>query len=239
MNVKVLNENVKLFSSEKVELLKKCDDLLKTLSVLQTKNTDLEFEKNQHKISATCSEKINSSLKTKVGKLKCENDSLQRENENLRDDVNRLQTNMNILKCHDQKLETENINLLKYIAQIEKRTQRTGQSKLTSKSLKQFKTEAEKALWFAESYGLLPEALKCSTKEGRSLSIKFSSLKETEKEKIRQLVYILDKFAISNAAYYELSMLEKSLPRKYLIVQENEQLDKLFHIERQQYRGLC
>lgn len=45
-------------------------------------------------------------------------------------------------------------------------------------------------------------------------------------------MYIIDKFAISYAAYYELSMLEKSLPRKYLMVQEKEKLDRLFHIER-------
>lgn len=61
--------------------------------------------------------------------------------------------------------------------------------------------------------------------------ISFSSLEDKKKEKLRQLVYIIDKFAISNAAYYELSMLEKSQPKKYLMVQEKEKLDRLFHIE--------
>lgn len=45
-------------------------------------------------------------------------------------------------------------------------------------------------------------------------------------------MYIIDKFAISNAAYYELSMLEKSQPKKYLMVQEKEKMDRLFHIEK-------
>lgn len=45
-------------------------------------------------------------------------------------------------------------------------------------------------------------------------------------------MYIKGKFAISVAVYYELSMLEKGLPRKCLIVQEKEKFVKLFHIEK-------
>ena len=45
----------------------------------------------------------------------------------------------------------------------------------------------------------------------------YDNLDEEEKEKIRALIFIMDKFSISLEGYHELTQVEKSLPRTYLI----------------------
>ena len=48
----------------------------------------------------------------------------------------------------------------------------------------------------------------------------YSSLESNDKQRLRKLLYILEKFAVSDAAYYELSAICEEIPRSYLIVQK-------------------
>ena len=94
--------------------------------------------------------------------------------------------------------------------------------------------EAEKALWFAETYDLKPKVLTCSTESG-DMTIPlgdYRTLVTDDKQKLKEHLYILDKFSISDAAYHELTMFSDSLPRRYLIVQKRSELNGIFHIER-------
>ena len=45
----------------------------------------------------------------------------------------------------------------------------------------------------------------------------YETLPEEEKQKVRTILYIMDRFSISGKAYHELSQLEQSLPRTHLI----------------------
>ena len=45
----------------------------------------------------------------------------------------------------------------------------------------------------------------------------YERLEEEEKEKVRTIVYIMDRFSISLQGYQELSQVEKSLPRTHLV----------------------
>ena len=45
----------------------------------------------------------------------------------------------------------------------------------------------------------------------------YERLDEEEKEKVRTILYIMDRFSISLEGYHELSQVEKSLPRTHLI----------------------
>jgi hypothetical protein len=72
-----------------------------------------------------------------------------------------------------------------------------------SRKLKEFKSKAETALWFVESYGLVPQCLKLESTDGQTVKVYFNpssskfsyqDLHEEESQKIKDLLIILDKF---------------------------------------------
>lgn len=65
-----------------------------------------------------------------------------------------------------------------------------------------------------------------------NLEKSYSDIDVEEKRKLRELVYILDTFCISDAAYHELAAAYPELPRKSHIVQERNAIDTKFNIER-------
>jgi hypothetical protein len=62
----------------------------------------------------------------------------------------------------------------------------------------------------------------------------YKDLSETEKEKVKQVLYVTDKFCIGEAAYHELTMVDDGgkLPRSYLVKQCKDDLNSLCHITR-------
>ena len=60
----------------------------------------------------------------------------------------------------------------------------------------------------------------------------YDSLDEEEKEKIRALLFIIDRFSISLEGYHELTQIEKSLPRTYLIESCTKVLDSKWKVTR-------
>ena len=108
----------------------------------------------------------------------------------------------------------------------------------------QLKTTAEKALWFAETFGLLPTSLnlkKMSTgspvkislrkdvpSEGHSSSGQATLQSPSEREKVLQVLYLLDKFAVSDEFYHELTMLCPNLPKSYKVKQTRVDLNEQF-----------
>jgi len=102
---------------------------------------------------------------------------------------------------------------------------------------------AEKALSFANTFGLNPVKLNCKSESGKSVSLKlgdspatkeskYQNLDSEEKDRLKQLVFILDKFCLSDSAYHELSMFFDDMPRKYTVIQCRDDLNSIFHIER-------
>ena len=87
------------------------------------------------------------------------------------------------------------------------------------RQLNRVKTYAEKALWFADTFGLKPtnlELRKIAT--GSPVKIPFNSShpstsqqstseNENELVEVKQVLYLLDKFAVSDQCYHEMSML--------------------------------
>lgn len=106
--------------------------------------------------------------------------------------------------------------------------------------MRSFTKDVNNALWFAEAFGLTPKVLKCTSNEGKFVSVPleqnldYNSLDSEDKQKLRELIYILDKFSINNAAYHELSMFNEDLPCKRLIFQDRKNLNDIFHLERTQ-----
>ena len=110
-----------------------------------------------------------------------------------------------------------------------------------ARKINEFKSKAETALWFAESYGLTPSYLKLQSSNGKDIKIDFKAtsssssyqqLPNDEKQKIKDLLFILEKFNVSESAYRELTMFSDDLPRKYLIAQCRDDINNIFHFER-------
>lgn len=104
------------------------------------------------------------------------------------------------------------------------------------------KTKVEKALWFSKTFGLeihtvifdddkgLDHILSYAEKERKS----YKDLSDADQQKIKNILFVLDKFCIGDEAYHELSMLagNENLPRSYLIKQCKNDLNRLCHISR-------
>ena len=71
--------------------------------------------------------------------------------------------------------------------------------------------------------------IKLQDKEGLTHSLNYSAsnstphghanLDEEEKNKVEQVLFLLDKFCVGDEAYYELSMITEGLPKSYLVKQ--------------------
>ncbi len=106
------------------------------------------------------------------------------------------------------------------------------------RKLNQFKSFAEKALWFAESFGLTPQSLTLSTQSDERYTLQLSTgtgdsrsslcRKDTESAvttaSIHETLYLLEKFGVSDEFYHELSMHHPSLARSYKVKQLRKEL---------------
>lgn len=97
-------------------------------------------------------------------------------------------------------------------------------------------------MWFAETFGLDLASVDFTDEEGASRRLSYSEktnksykdLSAQDQEKVKSVLYILDKFCIGDAAYHELTMVcgNDELPRSYLIKQCKDDLNKMCHITR-------
>ena len=62
---------------------------------------------------------------------------------------------------------------------------------------------------------------------------KYENLSQDEKNKIEQVLFLMDKFCMGNEMYHKLSMVTEGLPKSYLIKQSRaRRLNATYHIER-------
>ena len=111
------------------------------------------------------------------------------------------------------------------------------------RKLRTLATKVEQALWFCESFGLRLDSVKLVDESGKDhfLSIvsekrsrSYKDLPDEEQQDIQQVLFIMDKFCIGEAAYHELTCCPggEELPRSNLVKQCKEDLNKLCSIER-------
>ena len=111
------------------------------------------------------------------------------------------------------------------------------------RKLKELKTSVERTLWFAETYGLSLNSASFSDQKGSNYTLcyctgqekkSFKDLPDEDQDKIKEVLFIQDRFSIGEAVYHELKMTQsgEGLPRTYLIKQCKESLNELCHIER-------
>lgn len=97
------------------------------------------------------------------------------------------------------------------------------------------KSRVEKALWFAKSFGVKIESVRFSDMAGKSYElgkglnkpVHYEDMEESDKDKIKSILYILDSFGISDDAYHELSVANDSMVRSYLIKECRDSLNEM------------
>jgi hypothetical protein len=102
------------------------------------------------------------------------------------------------------------------------------------------KTNAEKALWFLESFGLKLDKLSLIDINGDDVNLQYNGAKkagyqylmEEEQHLVKNVVYIMDKFCVSDVAYHKFTMFDQGLPRSHLIKQCKQDVNKISCISR-------
>ena len=61
---------------------------------------------------------------------------------------------------------------------------------------------------------------------------KYEALPENQRTKVKEILHIMDKFCVGDAAYHALTVLEHDLPRSYMIKQCRNDINGLFVIRR-------
>ena len=167
-------------------------------------------------MNRTANKKELKSLKTSVQDLSQTCDEQLSHIEDVMDTPKLNNKQCTHLKGQNEQLRSSNKYLGDYVARLEK-------SFLPKKSideisdsnhgrlLRKLGSQTEAALWFSEEFGLTPRVIKCGDKDGQTASVPlgsktdYNSLESNDKQRLRELLYIPDKFAVSDATYYELS----------------------------------
>jgi hypothetical protein len=89
--------------------------------------------------------------------------------------------------------------------------------------------------WFSESFGLCLDSVKLDDDSGQAHCLSFAlekglksckELPDEEQQDIQQVLFIMDKFCIGEAAYHKLTCCHgEELPRSYLVKQCKENLN--------------
>lgn len=160
-------------------------------------------------------------------------------------------------KIREDQMLTETESLKKYIEKLEKNKGTDKNAKELStlspttkwRYLKDLKTRAQKALWFLRAYGLKLNSLEVeetnSTCTTHNFSLddpsstvptntgntsKYSTLTEEDKKKVEEVLFLMDRFSVSEEFYHQLTMVCDGLPRSYLVKQCKNQLNELSHL---------
>jgi hypothetical protein len=120
-----------------------------------------------------------------------------------------LAKNQNLSNQLDS-LKDTNRRLIDYVKSINKKVETANSekefSKITennkSRKIKEFKSKDTTARWFVEFYGLVPQYLKLESTDGQTVKVDFNpssskssyqDLPEEERQKIKDLLFILEK----------------------------------------------
>lgn len=206
------------------ELEKALCDLKATKDALEAENDILQQRCSDLYQSLLQAQEERSKSCEELTKVQADLDRVKRENVHLWQYMDNLSEQEGFKNCG------------KPISEVKGRQQR--------RKVRELKTYVEKALWFAETFGLKLSSVEFACKDGKSHTIdyqvdldrkkSYTELSEEEQIKVQQVLFITDKFCIGEAAYHELTMTDggTGLPRSYLLKQCKTQLNSLCHIRR-------
>ena len=178
---------------------------------------------------------------------------------NMYKEIQSLEAQVNSLsskkRCEQESLliefEQKNDILNQYIESIRGQFPNTGKqianmkSNEAPKKVSNLRERVQKALWFAKSFGIQFTQIKGADKNDKiydllneKQSTNYTSLVDMEKEKVKNVLFILDSFCISDEAYHELTLQNKNMVKSYLIKQCREDVNKTFQFYKLQVHTL-
>ncbi|XP_070549167.1 uncharacterized protein [Ptychodera flava] len=191
-----------------------------------------------------------------ITELRAENEHLEKRCSDLYSDLLKAKTEREKVEFQFESLKSQNQNLFNTIKFIEEkdlhnankcslicnpRKKDVGQRQ-RNRQIKQLKSNVDKALWFAKSFGLQLDSVKLHEQYGQTVKLDYTEtngnggtydkLSEQEKEKIRSILYIMDRFCIGDASYHEFTYISDDLPKSYLIKQCRQKMNECYFIER-------
>ena len=209
----IQSQNLKQIHSQKLELAEqykaiseRCEELTKCVKSIEEEKCKTE---------------------EKLAKQVDRNAEIERKNDQLIKLVERLE------HLHETNLEKRG----KKFSEVGSRQKR--------RLLKELKTKAERSFWFAKTFGLNITSIELQDDAGEIHEIRYTStgekgikaykkLTQEEKDIVKQVTFVTDKFCVGEAAYHEFTMTEAGadLPRSYLIKQCKSDLNNLVEIKK-------
>lgn len=196
------------------------------------------YDNDTMKVTQCSMEKQNRKLRTQILSKQTEIDNLRSELSDLKDNLELTKKSNKYLVDTQTKLEEENCKIQRHLSEIggslncpeNVGTPQVKQSKFIGKKV-------NAALWFAKQYGLTPQLLNCKNSSNETVKIElsdknFSNLTPDDKEKVRGILYVLDKFGISDESYHEISFLTEDLPSISIIKNERQAFNSRIDIFR-------
>ena len=184
-----------------------------------------------------------SELDIECNNQKAKNNDLQERYENLFKDMTECKDAERMANAENHELKMKNHKLETYVEGLGQILSfRDNGKKLLDvcdrhqrRKLVELKSNVEKALWFSKTFGLDLETVIFTDGQKAKHKLSYSDkdktaykdLSDEGKQKVRSVLFILDKFCIADAAYHELTMTDDSdsLPKSYLIKQCKEELN--------------
>lgn len=115
-------------------------------------------------------------------------------------------------------------------------------SRQARRKVAQVTTLSKQALWFAHSFGLEPESVQFRKVASQSLlTVQLDDHSESgtsqppsqvDLDRVHQVLYLLDKFAVSDEVYHELTMLCSDLPASHRVKAARNNLNEQLEFER-------
>ncbi len=262
----IVNAHVNIITIHQTERLE--EHLRKTCSGIRSAYRELQQKAGQERRDAFLTQERKISLKRSevlnANDLVISNIRYREELVELRKQydvvLSSLQTAVKTVELRDkdiEKLKAKNASLAEHIQEKFKVKDPTNKGRpiygedpveyrQRKRKLDTLQYNVNSTLWFAKSFGLVPEVLKlrstCGSKTvkldlqrktGDPVAPKYDDLSATDQERIQQLVLILDKFGVGETAYHELRMIgDDELPTSTLIAQCRKDLNKLTEIKR-------
>ncbi|CAB3977588.1 Hypothetical predicted protein [Paramuricea clavata] len=197
-------------------------------------NEILFWERHQYKSEVDKSNKELEKYKKKCSDLEQERDNLLEQMMNEKDKMEQEISDLTLV----------NKELAEYVETLEKRDFLNCQgrkmhevgSKQKGRKLRVLKNKAQCALWFMKSFGLEMSQIKLKDEDGSNYSFDYaadhdasSNLCQNDiKERVEQILFLLDKFCVGDAVYHEFTSLSDDLPKSYLVKQMKGNMNKTY-----------
>ena len=161
-----------------------------------------------------------------AAELRSELDEARCMNEEADEFIKGLQDEVQVLKDTLREAQDSKTNQGGEIDAVSKRHAR--------RKIQEVSEHASKALEFLSTYGLVAESLKVHSTSGKIIHIPLSddAASENEDNVDLRVLYILDRYGVSDAFYHELAMLFSELPRSHAVKKARTDLNHTLQLTR-------